>query len=126
MSKFKTSALTAKLETQQGLEHAVLQSLLNWAKAQPNDSLEMNQSKQGWWANEFLNGVGCRDWTLSRAKQTNETLKRAKHYTEQALHWLITQNVATAINVQTLFENDRLIRIINITLKDQSTQEITL
>lgn len=126
MSKFNLKALTAEIDSSTGIEHAVLQSLLNWSKAQVNDPLESNQSKQGWWANEFLSGVGCRDWTLARSKQTNETLKRAKHYTEQALEWLISQKMATKIMVEVGFANERLVRIIKITLKDQSTKEITL
>jgi len=126
MSKFKLNALYENTESTAGIEHAVLQSLLNWSKAHINDPIEKHKSKQGWWANEFLSGVGCRDWTLARSKQTQETLKRAKHYTEQALHWLISQNLATKITVETGFTNERLIRIIKITLKDQSTTEITL
>lgn len=126
MNKFELSALTSEQSSENGLKHAVLQSLLNWAKAQQNDPLEQDQSKQGWWANEFLNGVGCRDWTLARSKQTNETLNRAKHHTEQALQWLITQNLATEIMVKTFYENDRLIRVINLRLNNNQTQEITL
>lgn len=126
MSKFNLTALSAKIDSSTGIEHAVLQSVLNWSKAQTNDSIEPHQSKQGWWANEFLSGVGCRDWTLARSKQTNETLARAKHYTEQALQWLITEKIATKITVDAGFSNERLVRIIKITLKDQSTKEITL
>ncbi len=126
MNKFKLNALTAELNSSTGIEHAVLQSVLNWSKAQVNDPLEINQSKQGWWANEFLSGIGCRDWTLARSKQTNDTLRRAKHYTEESLQWLITQNIATKITVDAGFTNERLVRIIKITLKDQSEKEITL
>lgn len=127
MSKhFSLNALTSELSSAEGLNHAVLQSLLNWGKAQQNDPREPNQSKQGWWANEFLSGVGCRDWTLARSKQTTDTLNRAKHHTEQALHWLLTQQVATRIDVKAWYESDRLIRLITVTLINQKTQEITL
>jgi len=126
MSEFRLTAITSSLSSEEGLKHAVLQSLLNWSKAQQNDPLEKDQSKQGWWANEFLSGVGCRDWTLTRSKQTSETLNRAKHHTEQALSWMITQNTATDIQVKTFYDNERLIRLINITLSNRTNYEITL
>ena len=126
MSKFKLSALYTKKESTIALEHAVLQSLLNWSRAQINDALETDQNKQGWWGNEFLSGVGCRDWTLARSKQTNETLKRAKRYTEQSLQWLIDRGIATKITVETNFINQHLNRIIKITLKNKNIVEITL
>lgn len=126
MSHFKLSALTDPLSNPNGLEHAVLQSLLNWGKAQKNDPLDADQDKQGWWAHEFVNAVGCRDWTLARAKQTPDTLNRAKRYTEQALQWLLDEKIAINIDVQTSFEGSRLIRVIDITLPDNSKQQVTL
>jgi phage gp46-like protein len=126
MSYFKLSALTEPLSSPEGLEHAVLQSLLNWAKAQKNDPLDDGQDKQGWWAGEFVRAVGCRDWTLARAKQTADTLSRASRYTKQALQWLLDEKIAINIDVQTLFESDRLIRVIDITLPDNRKQQVTL
>lgn len=126
MSHFELNALTRSLNEQEGMKHAILQSLLNWSKARANDPIEKDQDHQGWWANEFLSGVGCRDWTLARSKQTNETLRRAKHYTEQALDWLIAQGKATAIEVECEYVGERLNRRITITLPDETTMEVTV
>lgn len=126
MSHFELEALTQPVTSQEGLKHAVLQSLLNWSKAQQNDRLDPGQNKQGWWGSEFLAGVGCRDWTLARAKQTPETLNRAKHYTKQALDWLIKQGTAKEIEVRAYYENDRLVRHIQIRLSDNALREFTL
>ncbi len=126
MSKFELNALSEPLSSRAGLDHAILQSLLNWGKAQANDPLDPNEAKNGWWANEFVSGVGCRDWTLARAKQTPETLARAKHYTEQALEWLITQQIAKKIDVLCNYENERLTRLITITLQDGSLEKFIL
>ncbi|MBN2605978.1 MAG: phage GP46 family protein [Thiotrichales bacterium] len=126
MSHFDLTAISNPLSNKTGLEHAILQSLLNWAKAHANDKIEKGQNHQGWWANEFLSGVGCRDWTLAREKQTGDTLSRAKHYTEQALEWLITQGRAKAIDVLCQYENERLVRLITITLPDGTEFQMTL
>lgn len=126
MSHFKLSSLTEPVSSAIGLEHAVLQSLLNWAKAQENDPLDAGQDKQGWWANQFVNGVGSRDWILARAKQTPDTLNRAKRYTEKALQWLIDNKTAKKITVTATFEGERLIRVIDITLADNTKQQVTL
>jgi len=126
MSNFELSALSDPLSSANGLEHAVLQSLLNWAKAQKNDLLDADQDKQGWWAHEFVNAVGSRDWTLARAKQTTDTLNRAKRYTKLALQWLLDESIAINIDVKTSFDGSRLIRVIDITLPDNSKQQVTL
>jgi phage gp46-like protein len=126
MSYFELSALSDPLSSANGVEQAVLQSLLNWAKAQKNDPIEADQDKQGWWAGEFVRAVGCRDWTLARAKKTTDTLNRANRYTKQALQWLVDEKIAINIEVTTLFEGSRLIRVIDITLPDNSQQQVTL
>ena len=126
MSHFELNALTEPLSSENGLEHAVLQSLLNWDKAQKNDPLDIDQDKQGWWSSEFVRAVGCRDWTLARAKQIPDTLNRAKRYTQQALQWLLDEKIATGIDVQTYFKGERLIRVIDITLPSNKKQQVTL
>lgn len=126
MSYFELSALTENINSTEGLNHAVLQSLLNYAKAQINDPIEKGQNQQGWWASEFINSVGCRDWTLAREKQTTETLTRAKTHTKKALNWLIQQKTAKSIQVETHYQNEKLIRQITITLQNDNQTEITL
>ena len=123
---FELSAITVPISSENGLKHAILQSLLNWAKAQKNDPLDEGQDKQGWWASEFVRGVGCRDWTLARSKQTTDTLNRAKRYTTLALQWLLDEKIVSSIDINTFYEGERLIRVIDITLPDNSTTQVTL
>lgn len=118
---FKFKHITAELNQKEGLEGAVLQSIFNFGRAHENDDIA-NGSKRGWWGNEFLSGVGCRDWTLERAKQTEETKSRAIHYTKQALEWLKI-DIADKIEVFAYYEKERLIRRIIITLKDHTKWE---
>lgn len=122
---FEYKAITESLKTETGLEHAIRQSLFNFAKAHANDELEPDQSKRGWWAEEFLSGVGCRDWTLQRSKQTGDTLKRAIHYTKIALDWLTPAN-AKSFDVEAWYEHDRLVRRITVTFHDGKYWETQL
>jgi phage gp46-like protein len=126
MSHFQLAALTEPIKSAEGLKHAVLQSLLNWAKAQKNDPLDEGQDKQGWWGGEFVQGVGCRDWTLARSKQTADTLNRAKRHTEQALQWLIDKKVVKSIEVTTYFEEGHLLRLMVVTLMDNTILKVTV
>lgn len=126
MSYFQLTALTEPAYTDEGLKHAVLQSLLNWEKAQNNDPLDEGQDKQGWWGSEIVEAVGCRDWTLARAKQTPDTANRVKRYTEQALQWLINNTTAKTITVTVSYEGVRLTRIIDLTLKDNTLFQVTV
>lgn len=126
MSLFKLSAISEPITSEVGLEHAVLQSLLNWSKAQANDPIDEDQNKQGWWGSEFVKAVGCRDWTLARSKRTGDTLSRAKRYTEKALQWLIDESIVKTITVTAAYEGEKLKRTIDITLKNNEQQQVIL
>ncbi|RUM91061.1 MAG: hypothetical protein DSZ27_07320 [Thiomicrospira sp.] len=122
MSVFDLKAISEPLTTQTGLAHAILQSLLNYSKAQANDRFD-GKNKQGWWAEGMVSGIGCRDWTLSREKQTEDTRKRALRYTEQSLEWLVKDNHLKSIDVTAYYQDDRLIREIIPTLPDGTKLE---
>jgi len=124
VSNFNLKALTEPLKSESGLKHAVLQSLLNFGKAQINDEIESGQDKQGWWGTEFKPDISCRDWTLARAKNTNDTLIKSKRFTEQSLQWLIDNNTAKTIDVTTSFEQMKLVRTIDITLIDNTKYQV--
>lgn len=126
MSYFQLTALTHSVNSHEGFKHAVLQSLLNFEKAQKNDPLDEGQDKQGWWASQFVQAVGSRDWTLARAKNTPDTASRAKRYTELALQWLIDNNTVKKIDVSISFEKERLTRVIELTLYDDTKQQVTI
>lgn len=57
-------------------------------------------NQRGWWGNAFGQAeLGSRLWTFARTKQLNTVLDEAKSYAEQALQWLIQDNLATALEV---------------------------
>ena len=123
---FKLSHLSQPIETDEGLQAAILQSLLNHERAALNDPIEKAESKRGWWARQYLPAVGCRDWTLKREKLNNDTLNRAIRHTKKALDWLTEQGHVLKIEVIGEYKNDRLNRLITITKKDNSKMDFEL
>lgn len=70
----------------------------------------------GWWANAFeADDWGCRLIELRRAKHTNATLLAARDYCRIALQWLIDDEVASAVDVQTSWQGSTLVIAINLT-----------
>lgn len=94
---FALSALSAPIASKDGLNHAVLQSLLNFATAKKTDEIEQGHHRQGWWAGQT---VGARSWTMARSKNTQEVRAKLKRFTEQALQWLIDEGYAKSIKVE--------------------------
>lgn len=109
-------AESGDLLAEDDLTTAVVLSLFCDARARDDDNLpDGTSNKRGWWADTVapmpatgLNQVedsqhrdklGSRLWLLAREKQLPEVLHRAKDYAEEALQWLITDNVATAVRV---------------------------
>lgn len=94
-----------------GIETAVIVSLLTDRRAQPDDALPAGTSSQALlpddrkgWCGDALEEVtdhriGSRLWLLIREKQTEETRLRAIDYSREALHWLVADRHATDINI---------------------------
>jgi len=123
---FQLNHLSNSIETATGIKAAVMQSLLNHERAELNDRLDPDESKQGWWGRDYLKAVGCRDWTLKREKLTQDTLNRVLRYTRKSLEWLKDDGHVKNIEVIGEYKDQRLNRLITITLKDDQTLEITL
>lgn len=88
------------LEQDGGLETAVLVSLFSDARAEPDvDTSFLEQQPRGWWADTAEDRFGSLLWTLQRAKQTDETLARARAYTRDALAWMIRDEIARTVEV---------------------------
>ncbi|OCH17004.1 phage GP46 family protein [Aliivibrio logei] len=128
MSHFNLSALTAPLTSVDGLTHAVLQSVLNHSESTQNDRARMeNDERGGCWSDEFIRGVGSRDWTLIREKSTQQTLIRTQRFYEDALAWLVNDGYVNAVNVNaTRLSPTTIGRKVTITTKDGSTLEVPL
>lgn len=92
------------LETDEGLETAVVISLFTDARAADGDVLpDGGSDRRGWWGDgvPVVDGdqVGSKLWLLSRAKQTPDVLARAQQYAREALAWLVEDQVASGVEV---------------------------
>ncbi len=128
MSHFNLHALTAPMTDIEGLTHAVLQSVLNHAKSTQNDRARMlSDELGGCWSDEFVHGVGSRDWTLKREKLTEQTRLRAKRFYEEALAWLVEEMHIKAVTVDVfLLSPKKLSRRVILTLNDGANVEVPL
>jgi len=78
------------------LQDLILLSLFTWRRARDDDPVPDGASRQGFWADpEF----GSRLWLLARAKSTQQTLVDAQAYAEEALQWLVDDQIVRAITV---------------------------
>ncbi|MDP1681094.1 MAG: phage GP46 family protein [Burkholderiales bacterium] len=92
------------LATDDGLETAVILSLFTDARAADDDALPAGSTeRRGAWIDSYpvVDGdkFGSRLWLLQREKQTQDTLNRAKEYAEEALGWMISDGVASRVDV---------------------------
>lgn len=91
------------LMTEEGPETAVLLSLFTDNLALPDDVLPStyDDDRRGWWATTAApeGSFGSRLWLLAREKETEETRLRAIFYAEEALAWMITDEVADQVQV---------------------------
>lgn len=127
MNHFNLSAFTAPLTTNEGLIHAVLQSVLNHAESTENDRARMkNTDRGGCWSDELINGVGSRDWTLKREKLTAQTISRAKRFYEDALKWLVSEKHVQAVTIDAYQLSPTVLgRKVVLTLNDGVKLEVT-
>lgn len=93
-----------RLIAEHGLRTAVLVSLFTDRLAEPDDVLPLGEeSRRGWWADLVPpapeDRIGSRLWLLARERQTQETRLRARQYTEEALAWLVEDEVAAEVEV---------------------------
>lgn len=98
----------ADLQTDAGLEAAVMLSLNTDRRAEAGDELPDGQTdRRGWWADGLGEPAddrwGSRLWLLDRSKRTPDVLTRAETYAREALQWLIDDLVATAVDVTAEF-----------------------
>ena len=128
MSHFNLDAITAPIASQEGMNHAVLQSIYNHSESTQNDRSRMEKDERGGnWSDELLAMVGSRDWTLRREKLTPQTLSLAKRFYQESLTWLIKEGHAKTVDVS-VWEAapNQMGRNIIITLVDGSKFEVPL
>ncbi|MUK63265.1 hypothetical protein GNP81_10240 [Aliivibrio fischeri] len=127
MTYFNLNAITAPINTKEGLTHAVLQSVLNHAEATKNDRARMeNRERGGCWNDEFIRSIGSRDWTLKREKMTEQTIGRVKRFYEEALAWLADEKHVQSVTVEVKkIGSSKLSRNVILTLNDGAKLKVT-
>lgn len=94
------------IKSDNGFVTSVLLSLFTDRISNVSDSLpDSSGYRRGWWPDQFsvaLNDLhGSRLWLLSREKQLQNVLDRAKEYTEEALKWMLDDRITDKIEVTT-------------------------
>lgn len=93
----------AALASGDDLTTAVLISLFTDRRARDDDTLPDGSSdRRGWWGDLGQDvPIGSRLWLLCRAKLTPATARSAKDYINEALRWLLDDDVAAVVDVST-------------------------
>jgi phage gp46-like protein len=91
-----------------GLETAVILSLFTDRRADDSDPLpDGHTDRRGWWGDDRPavagDRIGSRLWLLARETQRAQVLGRAEAYVREALAWLLTDQVAAAVDVTVEF-----------------------
>lgn len=96
------------LTTDDGLETAVIISLFTDRRAGDEDELlsSDDDDKRGWWGDQASpdvegDEIGSKLWLLGRSKTTDQNLIKAKRYAEEALQWMIDDQISPKIEVTT-------------------------
>jgi phage gp46-like protein len=103
LGEYDVDVQNGDLVPDEGLETAIIISLyadrrLEDASPRP----ELKTDRRGWWADETLRDddkIGSLLWLLEREKLTDDTIKKAKQYAEDALAWMVIDQVAEAVSV---------------------------
>ncbi len=103
------------LELDEGLRPAVLVSLFQDARAEPEDELPGGPGgdRRGWWGDpEGARSLGSRLWLLSRSAITAETEVRVRDAVREGLAWILEDEIAAALEVTTERVAEELIRVV--------------
>ena len=115
--------------TREGLlRRSVTISLFAWRRAGPDDAVD-DSDRKGWWADcvSSVAGdkIGSRLWLLQRRTLIADTLKDAQSYAEEALAWLVDDEVVTSVTVTAERQgNDRMNLRVMLTEQNGETLEL--
>lgn len=83
------------------LQRAVVISLFTWRRALASDPVD--DDRCGWWGDSYPtvadDRIGSRLWLLRRRSLTDGTVRDAQAYAEEALRWLIDDDVLVSVTV---------------------------
>ena len=104
------------IKTDTGLRSAVIYTLFTDKLADVDERLPGNgTNRQGHWEDTYkdpeLDSLGSLLWLLSDAKETQETLLRARTYCIEALQFFINRGVALSVSVETRWVRSGLLGI---------------
>lgn len=89
------------IQTDAGLETAVLISYFTHRRADDDDDLPSPGDKRGWWGDAYPDEPGhksgSRLWLLARSNLNQSTLNLAVQYAEESLQWMIADKVAISV-----------------------------
>ncbi len=110
------------------LRRSVTISLFTWRRAGPDDPVD-DSDRQGWWGDcvPSVAGdqLGSRLWLLARRTLVAQTLQDAQAYAEEALAWLLDDQIVTAVTVTVDRQgNDRM--NLRVTLTEQNGETLEL
>lgn len=110
------------------LRRAVTISLFTWRRAGPDDPVD-DSDRKGWWGDcvPAVAGdkIGSRLWLLARRTLVADTFKDAQAYAEEALAWLLDDQIVTAVTVTVeRHGNDRM--NLRVTLTEQNGETLEL
>lgn len=102
IKQFDLSIEDGDLATDEGLQTAVILSLFTDRRAEPADRLpDGTNDRRGYWVDVYNDRpLGSRLWLLFREKEQDEVLRRAKTYAEEALAWLVEDEIAESVEVE--------------------------
>jgi phage gp46-like protein len=94
------SVKAGDIETERGLETAVILSLLLDARARPDDAIpDGTDDRRGWWGDDDEVSYGSRLWLLERSTLTQETINQWRELAAEALAWMTDQGIVQRVTV---------------------------
>jgi phage gp46-like protein len=100
------------LATDEGLTTALVVSILSDGRSDAERrALPNHEEIRGWWADNVRDRFGSRLWTLEREKRTTDTLERARELGEDALAWLVEDQIASRVSVEASYDDFGRLRL---------------
>lgn len=82
------------------------------------------EGQRGWWGDSYGRPMGSKLWLLDREKQLGSVLADAKRYAEEALQWLLDEQLVQSIEVNATNPTPSVLLLsVAIKLLDGSTEQ---
>jgi phage gp46-like protein len=117
------------LKIDYGLETAVWISLFSDRRATRDDPIPdtMIVRLRGWWADvagEITTDlIGSKLWLLIREKVVEKIVEKARHYAEEALQWLIDDDIAETVLVEAFLSGRDILGLNVVVTKTDGAKE---